>query len=221
MPRVKKTVSLEENTQSIVQEKPIEEKPIVKRSRTKKIEPEIVPELVETPKLILTVNEPEEEKKDICEEENKDKNYSFNKPKNFIDEVKYNKISSTELASFTNDDLACVLFTRFRKDGNPLARLALEIHRTIVEPFRKPKNSRENGGRVNRERDTFRRKQPEGDGYNTSQKNNIVLETGNIENNKTNFMRKPNFIKEVEKVETKILKPRGRKFRDEIEEAEN
>jgi hypothetical protein len=53
-----------------------------------------------------------------------------------IDEAKYEKLSSSVFSAYSNDDLACVLFMRFRKDGNPLARLALDIHRTIVDPFR-------------------------------------------------------------------------------------
>ena len=40
------------------------------------------------------------------------------------------------MSQFSNDDLASVLFIRFKKDASPLARLALDIHRTIVDPSR-------------------------------------------------------------------------------------
>jgi len=56
---------------------------------------------------------------------------AYKNPK-YIDVNKYEKISSIELDKYSNDDLASVLFIRFRKDDNPLAKLALEIHRTII-----------------------------------------------------------------------------------------
>ena len=59
------------------------------------------------------------------------------KRRDYIDEVKYDKLSSTELSTFSNDDLASVLFVRFKKEGSILMRLALDIHRTILDPSRK------------------------------------------------------------------------------------
>jgi len=68
---------------------------------------------------------------------NKSKNLNkiqHNNKKKFIDEEKYNKIDLEELSKYTDDDLACVLFTRFKKSNNFLLKEALIIHRTINDP---------------------------------------------------------------------------------------
>jgi hypothetical protein len=60
---------------------------------------------------------------------------NFDKQRFRIDEDQYLKLSNTEgISSLSNDDLACILFVRLRKDGNNLAKLALDIHRGIVDP---------------------------------------------------------------------------------------
>jgi len=38
------------------------------------------------------------------------------------------------LKEFSNDDLACVLFTRFKESNNPLLKDALIIHRALEDP---------------------------------------------------------------------------------------
>jgi hypothetical protein len=66
-------------------------------------------------------------------------------PSRFIDEDKYKKIDTEKLVDFTDDDLACILFTRFKEAGNFLMKEALIIHRTLENPsnYNKPSNSDE------------------------------------------------------------------------------
>lgn len=52
----------------------------------------------------------------------------------FIDEQKYKKLDEEKLKEFTDDDLACVLFTRFKESGNFLLKEALVIHRALQDP---------------------------------------------------------------------------------------
>lgn len=55
-------------------------------------------------------------------------NFSFNSK--LIDEDKYNKMN-LELLKYSDDDLASVLFVRFKKSGNYLLKDALKIHRNL------------------------------------------------------------------------------------------
>ena len=87
---------------------------------------------------------------------------NLDKNRQYIDVDKYKKISSIELDKYSNDDLASVLFIRFRKDDNPLAKLALEIHRTIINPFRIVKNkdfSKQTIQNLQTEQRNYKRKQ--------------------------------------------------------------
>lgn len=52
----------------------------------------------------------------------------------FVDETKYKKLDNEKLKEFTDDDLACVLFTRFKESGNFLLKEALIIHRALNDP---------------------------------------------------------------------------------------
>ena len=50
-----------------------------------------------------------------------------------IDENKYNNLDKEKFSELSDDDLACILFTRFKNSSNPLIREALIIHRTLSE----------------------------------------------------------------------------------------
>ena len=64
---------------------------------------------------------------------------------NYIDENKYKQMDLDKLKEFSNDDLACVLFTRFKESGNFLMKEALIIHRALENPenYNKISNSEE------------------------------------------------------------------------------
>ena len=47
---------------------------------------------------------------------------------------KYNKINS-ELSKYSDDDLASVLFVRFKNSENFLLKEALIIHRSLIDPM--------------------------------------------------------------------------------------
>ena len=66
-------------------------------------------------------------------------------PPILIDEDKYKKIDTEKLGEFKDDDLACILFTRFKQAGNFLMKEALVIHRTLENPsnYNKPSYSDE------------------------------------------------------------------------------
>ncbi len=49
----------------------------------------------------------------------------------YIDIDKYKQINDNKLKEFSDDDLACVLFTRFKESSNPLFKNALVIHREL------------------------------------------------------------------------------------------
>jgi hypothetical protein len=49
-----------------------------------------------------------------------------------IDEEKYHKLNTDVFSTYSDDDLACVLFVRFRKSKNHLTKPVLEIHRDCV-----------------------------------------------------------------------------------------
>lgn len=50
---------------------------------------------------------------------------------NFIDEIKYNNINTEKFLEYSDDDLACILFTRFKNSSNSLLKEALIIHKTL------------------------------------------------------------------------------------------
>ena len=52
----------------------------------------------------------------------------------FIDINKFKKLDNDKLKEFTDDELACVLFTRFKESNNFLLKEALIIHRALEEP---------------------------------------------------------------------------------------
>lgn len=52
----------------------------------------------------------------------------------YIDVNKYKELDNKRLKEFSNDDLACVLFTRFKESNNPLLKEALIIHRALEDP---------------------------------------------------------------------------------------
>ena len=52
----------------------------------------------------------------------------------YIDINKYKDLDNKVLKEFSNDDLACVLFTRFKESNNPLLKEALIIHRALEDP---------------------------------------------------------------------------------------
>lgn len=52
----------------------------------------------------------------------------------FIDIEKYKKLDNEKLKEFTDDELACVLFTRFKETENFLLKEALIIHRALEDP---------------------------------------------------------------------------------------
>ena len=52
----------------------------------------------------------------------------------YIDINKYKELDNKELKEFSNDDLACILFTRFKESNNPLLKEALIIHRALEDP---------------------------------------------------------------------------------------
>lgn len=75
-------------------------------------------------------------------EKNKGKTYNQNNnegegdgdgEKKFIDIDRFKKLDNERLKEFTDDDLACVLFTRFKESGNFLLKEALIIHRALED----------------------------------------------------------------------------------------
>jgi hypothetical protein len=60
-------------------------------------------------------------------------NYNKKVITNPIDENKYNELDINRLSDLTDDDLACVLFTRFKNSNNQLIKEALIIHRTLIK----------------------------------------------------------------------------------------
>lgn len=64
-------------------------------------------------------------------------NISYNKyksdDKKFIDIDKFKTLDNEKLKEFTDDELACVLFTRFKESGSFLLKEALIIHRALED----------------------------------------------------------------------------------------
>jgi len=50
-----------------------------------------------------------------------------------VDTNKYKELDNKGLKEFSDDDLACVLFTRFKESNNPLLKEALIIHRALED----------------------------------------------------------------------------------------
>ena len=67
-------------------------------------------------------------------------NTNTNTNTKYIDEEKYNKIN-LELDKYSDDDLASVLFVRFKNSSNFLLKQALIIHRTLIDPINYNKKS--------------------------------------------------------------------------------
>jgi hypothetical protein len=63
--------------------------------------------------------------------QNNDKNEN---EKKFIDIDRFKKLDNEKLKQFTDNELACVLFTRFKESGNFLLKEALIIHRALEDP---------------------------------------------------------------------------------------
>jgi hypothetical protein len=59
----------------------------------------------------------------------------------YIDINKYKELDNKGLKEFSNDDLTCVLFTRFKESNNPLLKEALIIHRALEDPYNYNKSS--------------------------------------------------------------------------------
>jgi hypothetical protein len=53
----------------------------------------------------------------------------------YININKYKELDNKGLKEYSDDDLACVLFTRFKESNNPLLKEALIIHRVLEDPL--------------------------------------------------------------------------------------
>jgi len=131
---------------------------------------------------------------------NSNKNRVYDK-KTHIDEEKYSKLNTDKFAEYSNDDLASLLFVRFRKEGNPLARLALDIHKTILEPFRQNNYQTKNNYRTPQHNQRFQQQpdkkvyvQTEEQGENTfMNRNNGYTRNNNYNNNNYNNNNNNNY----------------------------
>jgi len=73
----------------------------------------------------------------------------------FIDEIKYKQLDNDKLTEFSNDDLACVLFTRFKSSGNFLMKEALIIHRALEDPINYNKSANDGEKKNNYKNNTL------------------------------------------------------------------
>lgn len=70
--------------------------------------------------------------KNFNKKQEKQNNHIINDDMNkFINETKYTQIDTEKIKELSDDDLVCILFTRFKKSNNPLIKEILIIHRTL------------------------------------------------------------------------------------------
>lgn len=83
-------------------------------------------------------------------------NNKYNESK-YIDINKYKEFDNEKLKKISSDDLACVLFTRFKELNNPLLKEALIIHRALEEPtnYNKLNINKNDQKKINNENNSF------------------------------------------------------------------
>ena len=107
---------------------------------------------------------------------------------NYIDIEKYKKVDTEFFSNFSDDDLACILFTRFKISNNYLIKEALTIHRTLMKPenFSIRRNNTNNTNNTNYNNRNYNNTNNNNTNYNN--RNNTNYNNRNNTNyNKENF----------------------------------
>ncbi len=105
-------------------------------------------------KTVFKKNNSDDKSEDEHERDDRNK-----KRPDHIDEEKFIKMDEKQFSKITNDELACILFIRLKKSGNPLSRDALHIHRTLINPIGEPRRHYHHG--MDRERGEGRFTRPD------------------------------------------------------------
>lgn len=119
----------------------------------------------------------------------------------YIHEDHYLNLDKTKFSEYSNTDLTSLLFLRLLKNGNPLAKFVISIHRALVDPVNSNLQNLENYRQVltGHSENTFRNKEKynknreynfensqnnqNGQGYNRFRKNNNTENNVNYKNN--------------------------------------